>query len=169
MISGLMKIGSMKIIPARSSCLAASLLSAALGVPAGHAADAKPKAQSQADKILTPAQLRECHAQQTKVRQQDADSLRQRQSLDAEKADIARLAETLQAQLATLDRSNAEAIDAYNEQVQVREKRIDAYQAGVDQYNAKVASLQSDHDALARSCDNKRFLEDDETAIKKGK
>ncbi len=163
-----MKIDTPHIAPARPACLAAALVvAAALGVPSAQAADAKPKAQ--ADKILTPAQLRECLAQQAKVKQQDADSLKQRTALDAEKADIARLAETLQSQLATLDRTNAEAIDAYNEQVQIREKRIDAYQASVDQYNARVASLQSEHDALAKNCDNRRFLEDDETAIKKGK
>lgn len=158
----------MKIMTTRSACRAAPLLAAAaLWASAALAADARAKAPG--DKILTPVQLRECLAQQAKVRQQDADSVRQREALDVEKADIARQAEALQAQLATLDRGNAEAIDAYNEQVQAREKRIDAYQASVDQYNAKVASLQSDHDALARNCDNRRFLEDDETAIKKGK
>lgn len=157
----------MNITVSRSAGLAVSLLLLSLLTPAVRAADAKSKAP--ADKILTPAQLRDCLAQQNRVRQQDADSVKQRQALDVEKADIARQGETLQAQLATLDRTSAEAVNAYNELVQAREKRIDAYQSGVDQYNTKVGALQADHDAFAKGCDNRRFLEDDETAIKKGK
>ena len=61
------------------------------------------------------------------------------------------------------------AVNAYNERAQARDARIDAYEASIERYNTRATALNADHDAFARSCDNRRFLEDDETAIKKGK
>lgn len=127
------------------------------------------KSAAAGDKILTPAQLRDCLAQQQKVRQQDADAEKQKESLAAEKVELARLGDALAAELAALDRTDAEAVNAYNERAQARDTRIDAYEAAIDRYNARAATLNADHDAFAKSCNNRRFLEDDETAIKKGK
>ncbi len=134
-------------------------------------APAKPAAAkaSAGDKILTPAQLRDCLSQQQKVKQQDADAEKQKEALAAEKAVIAKLGDTLATELAALDRTNAQAVDAYNQRAQARDARIDAYEASIDRYNARAATLNADHDAFAKSCNNRRFLEDDETAIKKGK
>ena len=121
------------------------------------------------EKILTPAQLRDCLAQQQKMKQQDAEADGQKQALATEKAEIARLGEALAAQLAALDRTDAAAVNAYNERAQARDTRIDAYEASIERYNARATALNADHDAFAKSCNNRRFLEDDETAIKKGK
>lgn len=135
--------------------------------------DAPPKAAAAkpppGDKILTPAQLRDCLAQQQKVRQNDAEAEKQKEALAAEKAELARLGEALATELAALDRTDAAAVNAYNERAQARDARIDAYEASIDRYNARATALNADHDAFAKSCNNRRFLEDDEAAIKKGK
>ncbi len=135
--------------------------------------DAPPKAAAAkapaADKILTPAQLRDCLAQQQKFRQNDADAEKQKEALAAEKAELARLGDALAADLAALDRTDAAEVEAYNQRAQARDARIDAYEASIDRYNSRAAALNADHDAFAKSCNNRRFLEDDEAAIKKGK
>ena len=151
-------------------CLAGPALAA--DPPRSDAPSPKPaaaKASAAVDKILTPAQLRDCLAQKQKVKQQDDDAEKQKDALAAEKVEIARIGDALAAELAALDRTNADAVNAYNARAQARDTRIDAYEAAIDRYNARTAALNADHDLLAKNCNNRRFLEDDETAIKKGK
>ena len=64
---------------------------------------------------------------------------------------------------------SAEAVAAYNEQTEARDKQIDDYQARVTAFNARVESNKTDRDAYAKGCENRRFFEDDEIAIKKSK
>ena len=119
--------------------------------------------------LLARAQLRECFSQQDRVRALGDETVKEQAALSASKGEIDRLSTELQAQLVTLDRTNAEAVAAYNAQVQVREKAIDDYQNGVPAFNEKVETLKSERAAFAKACENRRYDENDEIAIRRGK
>jgi hypothetical protein len=144
-----------------------------LALFAAHAAD-QPKQSSfgkgkPSGPLLTRAQLRECLAQQERVRVQTEETVKLQAGLERDKAEIARLGVSLKEQLAALDRSNAEAVDAHNTQAQAHDKMIDDYEARVPQFNAKVESLQAQRAGFTKGCENRRYDEVDEIAIKNGK
>ena len=75
----------------------------------------------------------------------------------AEKAEIDRTGTSLaEAQAPTLDRTNAEAVDAYNAKVE-RDKRIETYQAKVAEYNKEAEGVLATKDAYAKACENRRY------------
>jgi hypothetical protein len=119
--------------------------------------------------ILTKDQLRNCLSQQSRSKQQDADLLKEQNSLSATKADIAQSGDSLKQELDSLDHSSETAVAAYNEKAQTRDKQIDEYQARVTAFNDRVESSRSEHEAFSKACDNRRYLVEDEAAIKKGK
>ena len=119
--------------------------------------------------FLTREQLRGCLNQQPRNGQQDAELVKDQAALTDTQAEIARLGITLKDQLAALDRSNAEAVSAYNAQAAERDKLIDDYEARVTQFNTRVEAAKADREAFAKACDNRRYFEEDETAIKKGR
>jgi chromosome segregation ATPase len=140
---------------------------------AGHAAD-KPKEASfgggkGSGAFLTRNQLRDCMAQQTKVKQTQAEMLALQEKLNADKAEIGKTGETLKADLEALDRTSAEAVNAYNERAVARDKKIDEYQQQVDQFNSRVDPVRAEREAFSKACENRRYFEDDEIAIRKGK
>jgi len=141
--------------------------------PASRAADkpreTKPTAAKPTPLLLSPAQLRECLAQQQSLRSRSDETERKQAALTANKAEIDRLGTTLKAQLETLDRTSADAIAAYNAQAAARDKMIDQYQEGVPAYNTEVETLKADRAAYAKACENKRYEENDEIMIRKGK
>ena len=119
--------------------------------------------------LLTRAELRECMAQQPRVRAHGADTVKAQAELDQEKAELARLGAALKEQLAALDRTSAEAVAAHNEQALAIDKRVDEYAAAIPAFNAKVEALLKEREAFAKACENRRFDEKDEIAIKNGK
>jgi hypothetical protein len=118
---------------------------------------------------LTKEQLRSCIAQRDKVKADDDELLAEQAAIGAQKDQIARVGDTLKSQLETVDRTNAEAIAAYNEAVQGRDKQIDTYQARVTAFNGRVDVNQAAHATFGQACSNRRYFEEDEAAIKKGK
>jgi chromosome segregation ATPase len=153
--------------------LATSLLTLSLLATGAVFAADKPKKEGAFGKgggaMLTKEQLRSCMAQKDKVAQLDDELTKEQTALAATKDEIKGSGETLKAGLETLDRSNAEAVAAYNDESQVRDKQIDDYQARVTAFNTRVEANNGDRDAYTKACENRRFLEDDEIAIKKGK
>ena len=150
--------------------VAASFMSTpAVDAADNKARDAKPAAAKPAPLLLSPAQLRECLAQQQSLRGRADASERKQAALTASKAEIDRLGTTLKAQLDTLDRTSADAVAAYNAQVATRDKLIDEYQEGVPAFNTEVEALKADRAAYAKTCENKRYDENDEITIRKGK
>ena len=142
---------------------------------AGHAGAAdKPKKEGSfgsgkaSGAYLTKDQLKACFAQQTRIKDQATDLTKEQADLGTMKADIAHSGDTLKAQIDTVDRANAEAVAAYNEQAQARDKQIDDYQTRVTAFNAKVEAAGTDRTSFAKQCENKRYFEDDEISIKKG-
>ena len=153
--------------------LATALLSLTLLATTTAPAADKPKKEGAFGKgggaLLTKEQLRNCMTQKARVAQQDDDLTREQTALVATKGEIGRAGDALKGKLETLDRSNAEAVAAYNDESQVRDKQIDDYQARVTAFNTRVETNNGDREAYTKACENRRFLEDDEIAIKKGK
>jgi hypothetical protein len=118
---------------------------------------------------LTKDQLRACMARQDKVKAQDAELLKEQAAIAAQKAEITRTGDELKAKLETIDRTSADAIGAYNDAVTARDQQIDAYQARVTAFNNGVDANQAEHDAFGQNCASRRYFEEDEIAIRKGK
>lgn len=159
---------AMKNHPLTPLLLTACLLAAS----AVHAAD-KPKKEGSfgqgSGPMLSKEQLRSCLSQKTQLAQQDDELIKEQTALAAAKEEVARGGDALKAQLETVDRTSAEAVAAYNERAQARDKQIDDYQARATAFNARVDASKAEREAFGKTCANRRFLEDDEIAIKKGK
>ena len=152
---------------------ALSCLVLALSATASHAAD-KPKEASfgkgkASGAFLTREQLRGCIAQQARLAQQDGELQKDQAALAATKAELARSGDELKTQLDALDRTSAQAVSDYNERAAARDKSIDDYEARVPRFNERVEAVKTDREAFGKGCDNRRYFEDDEIAIRKGK
>ena len=119
--------------------------------------------------FLTQAQLKDCLERQDRVHAGTEETTKQQASLAADRAEIDRRGADLKDQLTKLDHTNADAVAAYNVQAQERDRMIDVYQAAVPAFNAKVDALKADQAAFAKSCENRRYDEADEAAVRKGK
>ena len=147
--------------------LSAALLFAATGQAADKPASfGKGKASGP---LLTRAQLRECFAQQDRVRISSEEASKLQTTLGAEKDTIDRLEAERKDKFAALDRTSAEAVDAYNTLAAALDKRIDEYNARTPVFNTKVEALQAERAAFSKACDNRNYDEKDETAIRNGK
>ena len=162
--------------PGVHTMLSLSRVAMALAMLAACCAQAadKPKEASfgkgkAAGAFLTKEQLRSCLNQQSGVAQLDATVLKEQAALTELKAEIARRADSLKEQLAALDRSSEAAVVDYNAQAEARDKMIDNYQARVTASNTGVESAKVRRQAFAAACDNRRYFEEDEIAIKKGR
>lgn len=147
------------------------MFAACLMAATAHAAD-KPKEGSigkGTGAMLSKEQLRSCLARKPRLAEQEADLLKEQNALAAIKEDVARSGEALKTKLETVDRTSAEAVAAYNEQTEARDKQIDDYQARATAFNTRVDASKVDREAYAKNCENRRYLEDDEIAIKRGK
>lgn len=119
--------------------------------------------------LLTKAELRECLAIEARVVGGADAAARDRAQLEKEKAELMRQGEVLKAELETLDRTSAEAVDGYNARAQARDKAIDAFEARSDAFNVRVAAIDADRATFRQRCDNRRFDQADEEALRKGK
>lgn len=162
----------------RSSSLLAGAfaLCAALGLSTQAAAQTAPKPSQGtfgqgkgSGPLLTRAELRQCLAQQENLRKSDDELRRERQALDDEKAELVRLGTELKEQLAALDRSSQEAVDQYNARAAARDQRIDVLEARMTPFNARVEAAAAERASFGKRCDNRRYDERDEIAIKNGK
>jgi hypothetical protein len=156
-----------------TAALARTFLALTLLATATAFAADKPKKEGAFGKgsgpVLTKEQLRNCLSLKARLAQQDDDMGKEQAALVSTKDEIVRGGDALKARLETLDRTSAEAVAAYNEQSEARDKQIDEYQARVTAFNTRVEATKTDRDAYAKGCENRRFFEDDELAIKKSK
>lgn len=150
-------------------------LLAALVAPTAFAADKPLKKEGNfggakaTGAYLTKEQLRSCFAKQDKIKADDEELTKEQAAIAAQKTEIARVGDELKAKLETLDRTSAEAVDGHNNAVQARDKQIDAYQARVTVFNPRAEANRAAHEEFASGCSKRRYLEEDETAIRKGK
>jgi len=155
----------------RHHSLSLVILAAALSAAPSWAADKKEASfgKGGTGAYLTRDQLRTCLAHQDRVRQQNDDVVKEQAALTAMKADIARSGDELKAKLDTLDRTDLDAVTAYNDRASARDKQIDDFQARADAFNARVEANKAERDAFGKACDNRRYFEEDEIAIRKEK
>ena len=118
--------------------------------------------------LLTRAELRECLKLQPSLRALTDDLVAAQAALDKERAEISRSGAALKDDLAALDRSDAQALEAYNKRVLEHGQRIDGYNALTPAFNAKAENLQAQRAVFAKGCENRDFDERDEVAIRKG-
>jgi predicted RNase H-like nuclease (RuvC/YqgF family) len=119
--------------------------------------------------LLSRTELRACFTQRDRLREQADAAQRERDELDREKAEVVQQGSALKEQLATLDRTNAEAVNKYNADAVERDRRIDALEAKINEFNRKAEALQAERTGFSKQCDNRRYDERDELAIKNGK
>lgn len=138
----------------------------ALGGLAGPAAGAENARAATAAKppeqrVLTPAQLKDCIDQKARLQAQTDTALKTKAEIATEKDDVDRTGTAITDDLAALDRTSADAVDAHNAKVDERDKRIDAYQARVTAFNIEAESVRVNREAYAKSCENRRYDERD--------
>ena len=148
------------------------LIACLLAIPAAQAADQASKAASgpaSRTRLLTPAELRECKAKEDRVLALTDEAKTDKAGIEGEKSEIGRLGTSLAEEVATLDKTSAEAVDAYNAKVEARDRRIDAYQARVTAFNVKAEAVNASRDEYAKACDQRRYDERDLNDIKRKK
>lgn len=141
----------------------AGVFALALVAAAASAADKPAKdtaAKSAQSTLLTPAQARECLAQRNRLHAQIDDALKDKAAIEADKTEIARSGTALGEQVATLDKTKAEEVDAYNAKVEERDKLIDSYQAKVSVYNTKAEAVKESRASYEKlACENRSYDE----------
>jgi hypothetical protein len=118
---------------------------------------------------LTRDELRVCLNRQNKVKTEDAEMLKEKAEITGVKDELVRSGDELKQRLETVDRTVPEAVSAYNEALAARDARVDAYQKRVDAFNARVLANQSEREAFGTACNNRRYFDEDEQAIRRGK
>jgi hypothetical protein len=111
--------------------------------------------------VLTPAQLRDCLTQKDKLRAQKDDVLKYKAGLDADKAEITKAETALSNDVLTLDKTNGEAVDAYNARIRARDQMFEDYKGKVDIYNGKVDAATASQSSYSKSCESRRYDERD--------
>lgn len=119
--------------------------------------------------LMTRTQLRDCMAQQQRISVQGEETLALQARFEREKTELQRLGAGLKDELAALDRTSVALVDQYNAKAAARDQMIDDFEARAPAYNLRVQQLKTDREAYAGACENRRFDERDEIAIKNGK
>lgn len=127
------------------------------------------KSKPPVDAVMTRAELRQCMVQQDRNKADAAELAAQRDQIDADKATLKTDGDAMKEQLATLDRTSADAVAQYNERVKARDAAVDALMARSDAFNGRVEAAQAARASYASTCGNRRFDERDETAIRNGR
>lgn len=156
-----------------SAALVPLLLAAALGTST-HAAAEKLRlgvfgSGKGAGPLLTKAELRECLALNERVRASSEAALREREQIDKDMAGLLRERQDIEAAIPTLDKTSAEAIGQHNARVRAHEQAVQAFTARSEAFNAQVGALEADRASFQQRCDNRRFDQLDEEAIRKGR
>lgn len=120
-------------------------------------------------KLLTRDELRECLAQDVRVKAMSEEAVTLQRALETGKSEIARHAEEINLARETLDRTSKEAVDAFNARGAEQDQRIVTYNERLPAFNAKVEALQAERASFAKNCADRPYDEGDYFAIKRGK
>ena len=119
-------------------------------------------------KLLTKDELRACITLQDGQAKERTQLEERRATLERDKAALESSGGALAAELAATDRSNVEAVAAYNAKAIERDRQV-------DEWNGRNAALVRDaqgwqgrQDDWTQRCANRRYREDDEKAIRAG-
>lgn len=135
----------------------ASLLCAGDAQAVDKAAGASAKPGS----LLTLSQLRDCVGRKERLQAQAESALKSKDEIGADKTEIERSGDALKEQLAGVDRTSGEAVEAYNVKVQAHDKAVAAFESKVAAYNKLADGVKASKDAYAAACDNRRYDERD--------
>ena len=109
------------------------------------------------DRVLTPAQLRDCLDQQTRVESDAKEADREREAIESLKGSLKTSGTALDESLAGLDRADPVAVDGYNARVKEREEKIGSYESRVAAYNGRVDGIRGTREAFSKTCGNRRY------------
>jgi hypothetical protein len=171
LITDLAMPSSHRFAAARLAAISLSCASALLTLPA-EAADKPgpaPSAKTNPDAVLTPAQLRDCLTQKERLRSDSEAAVKAKAGIDALQAEIAGSGSALAEEATTLERSNAEAVAAYNAKIGARNALVDSFKAKAALYNQDVEGLQAAQEAYAKSCEKRRYDDRDLSDLQKKK
>lgn len=119
--------------------------------------------------LLTRTELRDCLDRLERIRTRNDALTQERERIERDKSELVRLGDELKAQLETLDRTNAEAVEALKARAVARDQAIDGFEKRTTAFNGEVESLAGERKTFAQRCENRRFDELDEAAIRAGK
>jgi hypothetical protein len=119
--------------------------------------------------LLTRDELRDCISTEARLKQQREETLQLQAQLAADKQALMQSGDELKQQFAALDRTNEELVQQHVDKHNAREKRIAVFQANAAEFNTRAEALNAAQQAYAKACENRRFDEKDEIAIRQGK
>jgi len=135
-------------------------------VDAADKVKAPPPAKS-ATPILTPAQLKECLAQRDRLKAQTDAVVKTKAEIAVAQADIDSSGAALASEAATLDRTSAEAVNAYNAKVVARNEALDDFRTKANAYNKDAEDVIAARETFEKACENRRYDDRDLADIQK--
>ena len=120
-------------------------------------------------RVLTRDELRACMARQADQHTKREAIVKSTAELDKEEAGIHAEAEAIKEAREALDRTSQEAIDGFNKRLLANDERIDAFNKRKADLAAEATAWQNVQNDWTVNCGDRRYREDDETAIKRGK
>jgi hypothetical protein len=148
------------------ACSAALIwpMTATAQTPAGSS-----KSKGAGDRILTRDELRACFKQRDGLKAQRDGLDRERSKLDAERADLVKEGAALKEVLDALDRTSQEAVDNYNAKATQRDAAVDAWNVRSADAKDRDKAYEETQSAWRKNCNERRYREEDEAALRKGK
>lgn len=152
--------------PAKSTAKAAAKSTAK---PAAKPREGSLGGDTAAGPILTKDELRQCLAEQDRLKRETADVVANQQKLAKDRAEIDRVGAAIDADRSTVDLSNKEAVDAFNARLQAKARLLADYQAAAPAFNQRIDKLDSDDKAFTKNCKGRKYFEDEYDEIKAGR
>lgn len=134
---------------------------------AARKAEPPAPAAKPAEPLLTRDQLKACMDLKASNKAQGEEVTRMHADIQAQTDAVKRDGEALRADLATLDRTNADAVSAYNQRTADRNRQVADFEVKVSDFNAKVKAFDDARERYIRDCDNRKYDEKDEKALLK--
>lgn len=119
--------------------------------------------------LLTKAELKECLALQQRIAGDNDASLKERDGIERDKAEIARVSDELKTERGTVDLTQQEQVDRYNDKLRARDGLVKAWEGRVATFNQRVEAMKTDRDGWAQRCDGRRYDQVDEEELRKGR
>jgi chromosome segregation ATPase len=108
-------------------------------------------------------------AELEKQRNKRDEAQRLRQELEAERQELLRNEEALKLEAATVNRMNADTTNEFNARAAAHDQKVQAWNERNRAAAERAGAWQADNERWNGECANRRYLEDDEIAIQRGK
>lgn len=121
------------------------------------------------DSILTKDELRACFKRRDELDSLQNELGRERGKLELERVDLVNEGNALKEFFDALDRTSQESVDSYNARAKVRDAGVDSWNARNRVAKEREASHRDLESGWQKSCNERRYREDDEAALRKEK